>query len=67
MLTSFPFIVTALGVTQIVSWGTIFYGISVLAKSMMAELGWSTTFVFAGFSISLLVGGIVSKPVARFI
>ncbi len=34
---------------------------------MMAELGWSTTFVFAGFSISLLVGGIVSKPVARFI
>ncbi|MCZ8313314.1 MFS transporter [Phreatobacter sp.] len=67
MLTSFPFIVSALGITQIISWGTIFYGISVLAKPMMAELGWSATFVFAGFSLSLLVGGIVSKPVARFI
>lgn len=67
MLQSFPLIVTALGITQIVSWGTIFYGISVLAKPMMAELGWSFTFVFAGFSVSLLVGGIVSRPVAAFI
>ncbi|MCA0318695.1 MAG: MFS transporter [Proteobacteria bacterium] len=67
MLQSFPAIVTALGLTQIISWGTIFYGISVLAKPMAQELGWSMTFVFAGFSVSLLVGGIVSRPVAAFI
>ncbi|AVO47417.1 MFS transporter [Phreatobacter cathodiphilus] len=67
MRASFPFIISALGLTQIISWGTIFYGISVLAKPMMAELGWSFTFIFAGFSLSLLVGGIVSKPVARLI
>jgi hypothetical protein len=67
MLLSFPFIVTALGITQIISWGAIFYGISVLAKPMAAELGWSLTFIFAGFSVSLLVAGIVSQPVARLI
>ncbi len=67
MRASFSFIITALGITQIISWGTIFYGISVLAKPMMAELGWSFTFIFAGFSLSLLVGGIVSKPVARLV
>jgi hypothetical protein len=67
MLQSFPVIITALGITQIISWGAIFYGISVLAKPMMEELGWSFTFIFAGFSLSLLVGGIVSKPVAAFI
>jgi MFS family permease len=67
MLTSFPFIITALGITQIVSWGTIFYGISVLAKPMGDELGWSHTFIFVGFSVSLLVGGIISKAVGRFI
>jgi hypothetical protein len=67
MLQSFPVIITALGITQIISWGAIFYGISVLAKPMMEELGWSFTFIFAGFSLSLLIGGIVSKPVAAFI
>ena len=60
-------VVSALGITQIISWGAIFYGISVLAKPMAAELGWSLTFIFAGFSVSLLVAGIVSQPVARFI
>ena len=64
--TLFP-ILTALGISQIITWGTIFYAISVLAKPMEAELGWSATFIFAGFSMALLVGGLVSKPVARFI
>lgn len=59
-------LVTALGVTQIVSWGTVYYAISVLAKPMAADLGWSLTFVFLGFSVSLLVGGLLAKPVARF-
>lgn len=67
MIQSFPLIITALGLSQIITWGTIFYAISVLAKPMEAELGWSATFVFAGFSMALLVGGLVSKPVARFI
>lgn len=67
MLRSPSMIVTALGIGQIISWGTIFYAISVLAGPMAAELGWSPTFVFAGFSLSLLVGGIVSTAVAGFI
>lgn len=66
MPASLPFVVTALGITQIISWGTVYYAISVLAKPMAADLGWSLTFVFLGFSLSLLVGGLVAKPVARF-
>ncbi|MFX5684773.1 hypothetical protein ABTE42_21845, partial [Acinetobacter baumannii] len=61
------FIIVALGITQIISWGTIVYAISVLSKPMAAELGWSQTFIFLGFSASLLVGGLVAKPAARFL
>lgn len=67
MLTSLPLIVSALGITQIVSWGTIIYGISVLAKPMAEDLGWSSTFIYFGFSVSLLVGGIIAKPAANFL
>ena len=66
MLMSPAFVIVALGIAQIISWGTIVYGISVLSTPMAAELGWSQTFVFFGFSISLLVGGFVAKPVARY-
>jgi MFS family permease len=67
MFSSLPFILTALGITQIVSYGTMLYGISVLAMPMAADLGWSSTFIYLGFSVSLLVGGIVAKPAARFL
>lgn len=67
MLASPAFIVSALGITQIISWGSAYYAISVLAKPMAEELGWSLTLIFAGFSLSLLAGGLVAKPVAAFI
>lgn len=67
MFASPAFIIVALGITQIISWGTIVYAISVLAKPMAAELGWNQTFIFLGFSASLLVGGLVAKPAALFL
>jgi hypothetical protein len=67
MLASPLFVITALGLTQIIFWGTIVYGITVLAKPMGVALGWSQTFIFFGFSLSLLVGGLAAKPVARFL
>ncbi|MEI8147033.1 MAG: MFS transporter, partial [Alphaproteobacteria bacterium] len=30
-------------------------------------LGWSLSFIFAGFSVSILLGGLLAKPSARFI
>lgn len=59
--------VTALGITQLIGWGTTFYIPAVLAHVIAADAGWSLTEVFAAFSWNLLVAGLVSRPVGRAI
>lgn len=59
--------VNALGITQITAWGTGFYCLGVLAKPIVAETGWSMATVFLGFSVALVVMGMISTPVGRFI
>ena len=43
-------LVTALGIAQIVSWGTLFYAIGVLGPAMRRDLGVSELFLFGIFS-----------------
>lgn len=50
--------VTALGLTQIIGYGTLYYSFSALADSMAKDVGWSSEWVFAAFSISLLAGAL---------
>ncbi|MEO0800121.1 MAG: MFS transporter [Pseudomonadota bacterium] len=57
--------VTAIGITQIIAWGTSFYALGVLAEPMMRDLGWSKTLVFSGFTVSVLASSVVSIPVGR--
>jgi MFS family permease len=59
--------VSALGVTQITAWGTSYYCLGVLAGPIAADTGWSRSFVFLGFSIALVVMGLVSTTVGRAI
>ncbi len=59
--------VTVLGVTQIIAWGTIFYSPVLLAPLIAAEHGWSLSFTMGGFSLGLLVAGLVSPYVGRTI
>jgi MFS family permease len=59
--------VLALGITQITAWGTSFYCLGVLAGPISQDTGWSRGFVFLGFSVALLVMGIVSSMVGRAI
>ncbi|HEX4893497.1 MAG TPA: MFS transporter [Hyphomicrobiaceae bacterium] len=59
--------VSALGVTQITAWGTSYYCLGVLAGPIAADTGWSRSFVFLGFSIALVVMGLVSTSVGRAI
>jgi MFS family permease len=59
--------VTVLGVTQIIAWGTIFYSPVLLAPLIAAEHGWSLSFTMGGFSLGLLVAGLVSPYVGRSI
>ena len=59
--------VLVLGVTQIITWGTLFYPPVLTVPLIAAERGWSLTFAMAGVSLALLVGGVVSPAVGRLI
>ena len=60
-------IISALGVTQIFAWGTSYYLPAVLAAPIVAETGWSLTWVVGGLSLGLLTAGLVSPWVGRAI
>lgn len=55
----------ALGVTQIIGYGTLYYSFGTLAPAMAAEFGWSEQWVFGLLSASLLVGGLVAPLAGR--
>jgi hypothetical protein len=57
--------VCALGVAQIVSWGTLFYTIAVLGAAMRTALGVSDVLLFGAFTAGLFVSGMVSPYVGR--
>ncbi len=60
-------VVAALGVAQIISWGTLFYAIGVLGAPMAHELGVSQLFVFGAFTAGLLVSGTVAPLMGRLV
>ncbi|MGE5853943.1 MAG: MFS transporter [Deltaproteobacteria bacterium] len=60
-------VITALGIAQILAWGTSFYFPAVFAKPIVAETGWSLGFVVGGTSIGLLTAGLISPQVGRII
>jgi Major Facilitator Superfamily len=58
-------IVPALGVTQILAWGSSYYLPAVLAKPVAADTGWPLTWIVGGLSLGLLIAGLVSPRVGR--
>jgi len=57
--------VPALGIAQIISWGTLFYAIGVLGAPMRAALGTSDVVLFGSFTGGLFLSGLVSPWVGR--
>ena len=57
----------ALGITQIIAWGTTLYALGVLGKPIAADTGWSQSLVFGGLTVGLLVSSVVSAYVGRLI
>jgi MFS family permease len=60
-------VITALGIAQILAWGTSFYFPAVFAEPIVAETGWSLGFVVGGTSIGLLTAGLISPQIGRVI
>jgi hypothetical protein len=60
-------VITALGIAQILAWGTSFYFPAVFAGPIVADTGWSLGWVVGGTSIGLLVAGLISPQVGRII
>lgn len=52
-----------LALSQILSWGALYYAFSILAPQIGKELGWSAQLVYGAFSWSLLVAGLAATPV----
>ncbi|MCM2327077.1 MAG: MFS transporter [Lysobacter sp.] len=60
-------VVAALGVTQIVSWGSVYYAFAVVMDAAGRDLGASPPAVVGAYSAALLVSGLVAAPVGRHI
>ena len=60
-------VLVILCVTQIVSWGVLYYAFPVLAPSIAADTGWSIAAVTAAFSAGLVVSAIVGIPAGRWL
>jgi len=60
-------LVLTLSLTELTSWGILYYAFSVVAPAMQADLHWSKVAVTGAFSLALLVGGIAALPVGRWV
>jgi MFS family permease len=60
-------VLVVLCVTQITSWGVLYYAFPVLAPSIAADTGWSVPAVTAAFSAGLVVSALVGIPVGRWL
>lgn len=58
-------IVSALGLTQIIGYGTLYYSFSILAPDIAEDLGLSLAEVFGVFSVSLFVGGLSATYIGK--
>ncbi|TKB32881.1 MAG: MFS transporter, partial [Mesorhizobium sp.] len=53
-------IITVLGLTQIMAWGSTYYLPAVIAPKVAADTGWPLPWVVGGLSLGLLVAGLIS-------
>ncbi|WP_373504849.1 MFS transporter [Aestuariivirga sp.] len=60
-------VITGLGITQIIGWGTTYYALGALSQDIEATTGWSKALIFGAFSAALLLSGLISTWAGRFI
>jgi MFS family permease len=60
-------VLSALCVTETVSWGIMYYGFAVFLRPMEQALGWSRVALTGAFSAGLLASALAAVPVGRWI
>ncbi|MEO5757273.1 MAG: arsenite efflux MFS transporter ArsK [Mesorhizobium sp.] len=59
--------ILALGITQIVGYGTLYYSFSILAADMAKDMAWPTEWIFGALSAALLAGGLTAPWLGNWI
>ena len=57
----------AVSITEVVSWGILYYAFTVFIAPMQAELGWSRVGLTGAYSLALLCAGLAAVPVGRWL
>ncbi len=60
-------LVWMLGLTETISWGTLFFSFTVFIEPMSRALGYSKPFLAGGYSLGLLVWAMCSFAVGRLL
>ena len=60
-------VIPALGITQILAWGSSFYLLAVLAPLIAKDTGWTYDWIVGGVSVGLLVAGLAAPRVGHLI
>lgn len=60
-------LIWGLALGQMVSWGSLYYSLAVVALPMEQELGWSKVEINAGLTVNLLVASFMALPVGALI
>ncbi|MCU1620302.1 MAG: putative Permease of the major facilitator superfamily 1 [Modestobacter sp.] len=60
-------VLAALCVTEVVSWGVLYYAFPVALSSITADTGWSASGTTAAFSAGLVVSALAGIPVGRWL
>jgi len=58
-------IIWALGLSQIIGYGTLYYSFAILAEDAAQSFGWPVAWLYGSFSVALLIGGLVAPAVGR--
>ena len=60
-------VISALGIVQILAWGSSYYLMAVLAEPIVTDTGWPLPWVVGALSLGLACGGLASPLVGRWI
>ncbi|MDP2548705.1 MFS transporter [Oceanobacter sp. 4_MG-2023] len=59
--------VAAMGISQMVSWGTLYYSFPLIAEAICHELGWSRADIYGAATLGLLAAALAAYPVGALI